>query len=399
MKQRNSDGKKKTGKLLLEIVILFLILALLCTAGIWQAVSCDWEIALGGSLFPQAFIKSVGNYKIAYLNQESLYISFLSVLFSFLGNREDVVSVINLILQLAGVFFFYLGAKRLFHFVFPLAITVISGLLGICFYPVVGDTSMHMIWFLTGFIFWLGSTTYGDRPRDYIKRIFLGVLIGIFCYIDLAGFFLLAAFVLFTLLKKEVCMKGKKITLIYFLYFWLGIINGFFIMFYLWNNFLLDKNVLQYWLNDKLQYFTQDMGMNQYISLGILMGIIAVFYAVKCFTKPAVEPVMEDTVVETVVEPILVEEKISELSLEKDVSKEVTETVSEEINEPEIQDIKVKKPEPEIKKPIKFIENPLPLPKKHVKKEMNYAFEPTSDQMHYDLNNYRLDDDYDLKDI
>ena len=36
-------------------------------------------------------------------------------------------------------------------------------------------------------------------------------------------------------------------------------------------------------------------------------------------------------------------------------------------------------------------------PKKHVKKEMNYAFEPTPDQMHYDLNNYRFDDDYDLK--
>ena len=50
-------------------------------------------------------------------------------------------------------------------------------------------------------------------------------------------------------------------------------------------------------------------------------------------------------------------------------------------------------------KPVKFIENPLPLPKKHVKKEMNYAFEPTPDQMHYDLNNYQIDDDYDLKDI
>ena len=30
---------------------------------------------------------------------------------------------------------------------------------------------------------------------------------------------------------------------------------------------------------------------------------------------------------------------------------------------------------------------------------MNYAFEPTPDQMHYDLNNYSVDDDYDLKDI
>ena len=53
----------------------------------------------------------------------------------------------------------------------------------------------------------------------------------------------------------------------------------------------------------------------------------------------------------------------------------------------------------EVMKPINFIPNPLPLPKKHVKKEMNYAFEPSADMMHYDYNNYRFDDDYDLKDI
>ena len=83
----------------------------------------------------------------------------------------------------------------------------------------------------------------------------------------------------------------------------------------------------------------------------------------------------------------------------QDVPIEVKETVIEEIKETEVQELNVKEPEPEIAKPIKFIENPLPLPKKHVKKEMNYAFEPTPEQMHYDLNNYRIDDDYDLKDI
>ncbi len=44
-----------------------------------------------------------------------------------------------------------------------------------------------------------------------------------------------------------------------------------------------------------------------------------------------------------------------------------------------------------------FIPNPLPLPKKHIKKEMNYAFEPPKELMHYDFNNYRAEDDYDLK--
>ena len=370
MKQRTMDGKKKTGKILLEIGILFLITILLCGAGIWQSYIHNWKIALGGTLFPQAFIKAGGNYWIAYLNQESLYISFLSVLFSFLGNKEEVVSIINLILQLAGVLFFYLGAQKLFHLVFPLAIMVISGLLGICFYPVVGDTSMHIIWVLSGLIFWLGSKTFGDKPHDFIKRIFLGILLGIFCYIDLAGFFLLITFVLFIIIKREFSFKDKKIPVIYFLYFLLGNINGFFVMFYLWNDFLFDKFVFQYWLNDKLQYFYREDGLHQYISLGILLSVILIFYAIKCFRKPVTAEVVE----EKVAEEKIVEEKVVE---------SVTETALVEENT----------------KPIKFIENPLPLPKKHVKKEMKYAFEPTPDQMHYDLNNYRIDDDYDLKDI
>ncbi|MBQ9990805.1 MAG: hypothetical protein IJP31_07675 [Lachnospiraceae bacterium] len=55
------------------------------------------------------------------------------------------------------------------------------------------------------------------------------------------------------------------------------------------------------------------------------------------------------------------------------------------------------KPETETKPAIKLIPNPLPLPKKHVKKEMDYAFEPPKERMHYDLNNYNVNDDYDLK--
>ena len=397
MKQRSVDGKKKTGKLLLEFGSLSIIMAFLCGVEIWQAMSYDWEIALGGSLFPQAFIKSVGNYKITYLNQESLYISFLSVLFSFLGNREDVVSIINLILQLAGVFFFYLGAKKLFHFVFPLAITVISGVLSICFYPVIWDTSMHMVWFLTGLIFWLGSTTYNNKPYDFIKRIFLGILLGIFSYIDLAGFFLLTVFILFIFFKGEFCIKYKKMPLVYFLYFLLGIINGFFVMFYLWNNFRFDKFVLHYWLNDKLQYLHQEGALNQYISLVLLLSVILIFYVIKCFRKPVTTTVMVEDLED--LEIIVIDDTISEAPIIEELSEKVKEHITEEIKleikEPISEDVK----DAVVTKPIKFIENPLPLPKKHVKKEMNYAFEPTPDQMHYDLNNYRFDDDYDLKDI
>lgn len=39
----------------------------------------------------------------------------------------------------------------------------------------------------------------------------------------------------------------------------------------------------------------------------------------------------------------------------------------------------------EVHKQVQFIENPLPLPKKHVKKTMDYPMQPEDSQMHYDI--------------
>lgn len=49
----------------------------------------------------------------------------------------------------------------------------------------------------------------------------------------------------------------------------------------------------------------------------------------------------------------------------------------------------------EEKKTVKYIENPLPLPKRHVKKEMDYGFEPDCDLMKFDVM-VEENDDFDL---
>ena len=401
MKSKNIAGNKKTGKILFEAGILIMIVNLLSVYGIWQSILNGWRIQ-GGELCFQAFIKSGGKYVITYLNQESIYISFLSVLFSFLGNKEEIVSIINLILQAGGVFFFYLGAKNLFRFVFPLALTFIAGLLSICFYPVITDSSMHLIWCLSGLVFWFGSKSFVDVSGKFLKRIFLGIFVGILCYIDLTGFFLLTTFLLFILITKEFDLKEKKIQFLHFVWFLLAVINGFFVMFYLWNNFKLNKDTFSYWLNDKLSYFMYEEGLNQYICLGLILIISMIFYAIKHSGKSKnISKTETITVNET---QILIDEtKNTKVPSSQPVTHKeevLEETAMYEPSEEEVVAVEIiaEAPEPKINKPIKFIENPLPLPKKHVKKEMTYAFEPTKEQMHYDLNNYRLDDDYDLKD-
>lgn len=50
----------------------------------------------------------------------------------------------------------------------------------------------------------------------------------------------------------------------------------------------------------------------------------------------------------------------------------------------------------DVKKEIRFIENPLPLPKKHVKKTMDYRFIPDREKMNYDIE-VDKNDDFDLK--
>lgn len=386
MKLENMDGNKKTGKILFETGILIMIATLLSTVGIWQGISQGWKVSLGGDLFFRAFIQSQGKYVITYLNQESLYIAFLSVLFSFLGNKEELVLIINLILQLAGILFFFLGSKKLFRFVFPLAVAMISGILSGCFYPIYMDSSMHMIWFLSGFLFWICAKIYCDLSGMYLKYILIGIILGISCYVDMAGCFLAVVFILLTLATKKLTLKDKSLQL---LCFFLCLVNGYFVMFYLWNNFLFDLVLFHQWLADKTKHFMVEEGLNQYISLGIVLAISVIFYIIKRREIATENSVAEELVGMNVVTAV---EESTETLLETKV--DVVTDVKEEVQKPSIE---MNKETPEIPKPIKFIENPLPLPKKHVKKEMNYAFEPTSDQMHYDLNNYRFDDDYDLK--
>ena len=386
MKLENMDGNKKTGKILFETGILIMIATLLSTVGIWQGISQGWKVSLGGDLFFRAFIQSQGKYIITYLNQESLYIAFLSVLFSFLGNKEELVLIINLILQLAGILFFFLGSKKLFRFVFPLAVAMISGILSGCFYPIYMDSSMHMIWFLSGFLFWICAKIYCDLSGMYLKYILIGIILGISCYVDMAGCFLVVVFILLTLATKKLTLKDKSLQL---LCFFLCLVNGYFVMFYLWNNFLFDSVLFHQWLADKTRHFMVEEGLNQYISLGIILGISVIFFIIKRREIATENSVAEELVGKNVVTSV---EEPTETVLETKL--DVVTDVKEEVQKPSIE---MNKETPEIPKPIKFIENPLPLPKKHVKKEMNYAFEPTSDQMHYDLNNYRFDDDYDLK--
>ena len=101
------------------------------------------------------------------------------------------------------------------------------------------------------------------------------------------------------------------------------------------------------------------------------------------------------------------EEKIEnakiESMLEEFGSDDIFEGLNEDNNfglgdiEPRQEEIKISEPEiVEEKKPIEFIENPLPLPKKHVHREMDYGRSIPDAWMHYDVEVDKNNNHYDI---
>ena len=374
MNSQSMDTRKKTGKLLFEIGFLIISITIVVGAGVYQAILNNWRVDSNGELFFQAFIQAGNSLRITYLNQQSLYIQVLSVFFSFLGNKEELVLIINLILQILGIVFIFYGTKINCSYILSLMILFLSVISSIAFYPINIDTPMHFIWLSCGFVFWICQLISSHNKGKYLKFLVIGSVVGICSYVDLAAIFLLVSLLFIMVISDRYSIKEKGLQLLGYL---LSFIFSYSIMFYLWNNLSFNYQYFLQWINEKLSVFSSKTNLYGYISICILLILSVVFSLFKLQLK-------------------------ADVSTEEELVEKVTENEPSSVEgsiKTENSDVPDNNIEPEVMKPINFIPNPLPLPKKHVKKEMNYAFEPSSDMMHYDYNNYRFDDDYDLKDI
>lgn len=98
----------------------------------------------------------------------------------------------------------------------------------------------------------------------------------------------------------------------------------------------------------------------------------------------------EDVILETEDNKNIVDE--NEISIVKNVSDI---NVNEADNEKSIVTVEPKLEIPQ-KPKVKLLDNPLPLPKKHVKKELTYSFEPVDRDMRFDIE-IKDNDDFDIK--
>lgn len=100
-----------------------------------------------------------------------------------------------------------------------------------------------------------------------------------------------------------------------------------------------------------------------------------------CERAPKLIPeVAEETVPEPIPEVTSSKKQVSEVIPEKTVP----ETRTEEVTKASVPEIAAKQDTPP-KPPVQLIENPLPLPKKHVKKEMDFEYPVQEDKMEFDI--------------
>ena len=134
-------------------------------------------------------------------------------------------------------------------------------------------------------------------------------------------------------------------------------------------------------------FFTRKKDELQMLSFTWLVGILAIFagnFYTRSMSCGYLLFMFVLLLLGTGIQAMFSKSVINKEEVIKEIIKEVNKDIKREERKPMV--------ESEIKKDIKFIENPLPLPKKHIKKKMDYKKEVTSDQMCYDIEVPETDD-------
>lgn len=366
--------------------------------------------------YEAAFVKAGGTVPFIRHGASYLYTCVLTVVFSFFGNKQAVGIALQIVLQLLGILCFYFAVRRLAgkrEAVLSLAVMTFSEAMVNYQFSL---TAENLYFFLYAGMFLLLSVykSYEEKGRKtwlvLVSLLGLGLGTGYLVYLDFAGILFFAAVFYVILSKKR--KKGKNITYLCFEAggFLIGL-SGLFLReaavnkttflntavswgkLYLtdWKwNFAVAGPDVTFWGNlfcllasmwVFLAFFRKkedDSGLYMFSLVGIAVLV--------SFGKPNMNYQLLATTYWSVLAAIGVtsvmtgkkEEPMKTMKKEKEEDTLVIESLEEE---------------PENR--IHFIENPLPLPKKHVKKTMDYAFEPEAELMKFDKE-VSVNDDFDL---
>ena len=391
--------------------------------------------------YAMAAVKEGGSIPAVAHGASYLYTGILSALFSLFGNKPAVGIFMQVVLQLTGILLFYFAVRNLagrMEAVISMAVLV--------FFPSMIKYSFTLmpenLYFclFSGMLFLIGGYKRFEEKKErktaasVVLLAMLGIGIGYMAYLDVIGMLLLAGvcFVVFSKKRKV----GKNIIytgvvsgtavvalcVMFFLEASLGkgtFLKAFFSWWNLyfaefaWNYMIAGPDVTLVcnlmicagaaWCIFSFLRKKEDNGCFYMLSLVILalfvsfgsqnmsyQLLITAFWSILAALGITSVMFVKEKTVEA-------EEAVKVLTVDEICEKEMKAGTAElQIEELKPEETECSNMENTEKKPIQYIENPLPLPKKHVKKTMDYKFEPEEHLMKYDIE-VSDDDDFDLQ--
>jgi len=427
--------KKFRSRLITEGIITVLVFAL----GIGIRVYMLPDAGETAAYYDIAKVTQEGSgLMVPVQNSVYYYLCLLRGIFILLGNHWIAGIWLQIILQILGCIVLYFVVRRLAG-----VIAAVFSLSYMMFSPVwireALNYSPQMLYFLiwsVGFLFvmlYLSRSTKsgkrefgGYRLRMWLGAFFLGIVIGFVSYMDISGAILIVP----VLFLPAVCGKSEGISA------WIGrtalvIVIAFlsFIGFIYLDSLLSGatfRGVLNAWLLTFVPKMPNVVSLLQRSSAEVLVLLSLMAVNVFAFYRRKGSEIVTPWIMMTMAMAVLyvfglTTESMNGRSLlfalmsvvgaigirelfyvnpvkedyggqENEVEVEVvTETEKEAVVEDTEVVNEAVTPEKPIIKP-RFIENPLPIPKKHVKKVMDYAFAPDAAMMKYDLEVAETDD-------
>lgn len=317
-----------------------------------------------------------------------IYTGGLRLLFWFVGNKEMMAVYAQAVLQILTLSFFFLALERMCGVLLSAIV-----LLAVLFLDkglwLMGELTPGNLLLLLGSVYFLFLAVAIKRAEKKKSRFFFvcgffwtGAVCGMLAALDSYGLVLLALSFFFIVLSRKLpvgfllgaaagmngvffaksCLYGLSFTAPYREYY---------------NSYFYAEN----W-NPFVRFGTSSMALNFLLLLFLAGGL---FFFIR---RSVAAKKLSGTAQESRIPDISVTD-IESLPVPK-----LRTVVSEETKESGQTDESDKAGS---KRRVQYIENPLPVPKKHVKKEMTYAFEPDEAHMCYDLKDIPQDSDYDIE--
>lgn len=408
-------GNSLEACLVIVIIIIGLILRF------YYMESSNYELFGQVNLYEQAIVTNFEKTAQNTYGLAAIYNKLLTAACSILGNKPIAAIALHCVLQQVIAFFLYVSVKKLvgvgcsilalsFFCLMPIMVESVSTI-------DVQIVSITLFFIVLYFVYkFLHQKHYPERsnPLWLLSNVLLGLITCILCSMNMTYFLLVFVYCyyLFSGESNQDCLILKKGY--QFLSFGFGFLGTVLILLWVTPNYIHQTIVAYYkqqWLALQSISFQQDMPLlgvyfeDTLLLLAFAMIGIVLFFINKnncffpwsfCFIIYIVAVMLglvenNNLLIGSMLAFLMAGSNV-ELHYMKD--QKILEIVLEKEPEPEQNMIIECEPEPE--QSIHFIHNPLPVPKKHVKKEFVYPIDVSEEFMKFDIE-LKENDDFDIK--